>query len=57
MNTNTETARPAETNPVAEVFETVRRRVLRERMEQDERDSCVLIDWLDGLDDEPEPGA
>ena len=37
-----------ESNPVAEILEIVRRRVLKERMAEDERDGCVLIDWLDG---------
>ncbi|MDE0175943.1 MAG: hypothetical protein OXH87_00740 [Rhodospirillaceae bacterium] len=55
MDINDTTRRP-ESNPVAEILEIVRRRVLKERMAEDERDGCVLIDWLDGSD-EPEPGA
>ena len=41
----TETSRPAETNPLAEILEPIRRRALMERMERDERDGCVVIDY------------
>ena len=45
----------AETNPIAEILEPIRRRVLRERAAQDERDGCLVIDYLDDL--RKEPGA
>ncbi len=41
----------AETNPIAEILEPIRQRVLRERMAQDERDGCLVIDHLDGFSD------
>ena len=50
----TETSRPAETNPLAEIFEPIRRRVLLERMAQHERDGCVVIDYTAELE---QPGA
>ena len=52
MNTVTETPTP---NPLAEILEPIRHRVLRERLAQDERDACMLIDWQALIDDKP-PG-
>ena len=49
MNAN-ETNRRAETNPLKEIFEPIRRRVLRERTARDERDGCVVIDYAAELD-------
>ncbi len=42
-----DTHHSAETNPIAEILEPIRRRVLRERAAQDERDGCLVIDYLD----------
>ena len=52
MNTVTENPTP---NPLAEILEPIRQRVLRERLAQDERDGCMLIDWQELIDDKP-PG-
>ena len=41
----------AETNPIAEILEPIRQRVLRERTAQDERDGCLVIDYLDDFSD------
>ena len=41
----------AETNPIAEILEPIRQRVLRERTAQDERDGCLVIDHLDDFSD------
>ena len=46
-----ETRQRAETNPIAEILEPIRQRVLRERMAQDERDGCLVIDYLDDFSD------
>ena len=43
----------AETNPIAEILEPIRQRVLRERAAQDERDGCLVIDYLDDFGKEP----
>ena len=45
-----------ETNPIAEILEPIRQRVLRERTAQDERDGCLVIDHLDDFS-APGPGA
>ncbi len=50
-----ETYHRAETNPIAEILEPIRQRVLRERTARDERDGCLVIDYLDNL--RKEPGA
>ena len=52
MTTNTERLAP---NPLAEILEPIRQRVLRERLAQNERDGCMLIDWQERIDDKP-PG-
>ncbi|MDE0698353.1 MAG: hypothetical protein OXH76_21250 [Boseongicola sp.] len=52
MTTNTERPSP---NPLAEILEPIRQRVLRERLEQGERDGCMLVDWQERIDDKP-PG-
>ena len=46
----------AGTNPIAEILEPIRQRVLRERTAQDERDGCLVIDHLDDFS-APGPGA
>ena len=46
----------AETNPIAEILEPIRQRVLRERAARDERDGCLVIDHLDDFS-APGPGA
>ena len=43
--------RRAETNPIAEILEPIRQRVLHERTAQDERDGCLVIDYLDDFSD------
>ena len=43
----TENTHRAEPNPIAEILEPIRQRVLRERTAQDERDGCLVIDYLD----------
>ena len=53
MNAN-ETNRRAETNPLKEIFEPIRRRVLMERMARDERDGCLVIDYTAEFE---QPGA
>ena len=52
---NIANTRHHETNPIAEILEPIRQRVLRERAAQDERDGCLVIDHLDNL--RKEPGA
>ena len=52
MNTVTECPTP---NSLAEILEPVRQRVLRERLAQDERDGCMLVDWQELSADKP-PG-
>ena len=51
--TRTNTIRRPETNPIAEILEPIRQRVLRERMERDERDGCLVIDYLDEFGERP----
>ena len=51
--TRTDTIRRPETNPIAEILEPIRQRVLRERMERDERDGCLVIDDLDDFGERP----
>ena len=46
--------RHAGSNPLAEILEPIRRRVLRERTARDERDGCLVIDYAAELD---QPGA
>ena len=54
MNTKSD-AECVTPNPLAEILEPIRQRVLRERLEQDKRDGCMLIDWQERIDDRP-PG-
>ena len=42
--------RRADSNPLKEILEPIRRRVLRERTARDERDGCLVIDHLAELD-------
>ena len=44
-----ESTQRAEANPIAEILEPIRQRVLRERTAQDERDGCLVIDDLDDI--------
>ena len=53
MNAN-DSNRHTENNPLKEILEPIRRRVLRERTAKDERDGCLVIDHLAELD---QPGA
>ena len=46
--------RREDSNPLAEILEPIRRRVLMERMAQQERDGCVVIDYTAEID---QPGA
>ena len=47
--------RRADSNPLAEILEPIRRRVLMERMAEHERDGCVVIDYT--AEFEPQPDA
>ena len=51
--TRTDMIRRPDTNPLAEILEPIRQRVLRERMERDERDGCLVIDYLDDFAERP----
>ena len=53
MNAN-DISRRADSNPLKEILEPIRRRVLLERTAKDERDGCLVIDHLAELD---QPGA
>ena len=54
--TRTDSTRRAKMTPIAEILEPIRQRVLRERAEQDERDGCLVIDYLEELEVQ-RPGA
>ena len=45
----------ADSNPLKQILEPIRRRVLLERMAQHECDGCVVIDYA--AEFEPQPGA
>ena len=47
--------RHADSNPLKEILEPIRRRVLLERMAEHERDGCLVIDYA--AEFEPQPGA
>ena len=51
--TRTDDTRRAKMTPIAEILEPIRQRVLRERMERDERDGCLVIDYLDDFAERP----
>ena len=53
MNAN-DSSRRADRNPLAEILEPIRRRVLMERMAQHERDGCLVIDYTAEFE---QPGA
>ncbi len=47
--------RDADCNPLKEILEPIRRRVLFERMAEHERDGCLVIDYA--AEFEPQPDA
>ncbi len=46
--------RRADSNPLKEILEPIRRRVLLERMAEHERDGCLVIDYAAEIE---QPGA